>query len=336
MFKKALLFELRRIFFNRKNIIYSILIVLLFALFCFGYKSQISLQKDDIDYEKEIEFYTNSRDSAKLFYEIAEGIVEKPPYYMLPHNYNELKESYRKKYLLYNYYLETNTFDSDYVRLDNPLYSHMGLEGGVFIILMAKALPIILFVISFFLSNFYIFEDANTKNKLFLQGKVPLKKIYYAKMILSFLFVVFIALIYSVIVILIGGKENYYILVVNKDVTRMNIKVFLLIKVLISLSYSIMIISLFSTIYYFVKNKLYNVIISCSILGFSYLIMFFVKFIIGSSVIESIEVYFPFVNSHISDYSLNDIRLWIIMLINAIITIVMILIYNRKCNWQNN
>lgn len=331
MLIKALRFELKRILYNKKNVFYFLLLVLLFSLFCFLYKSIISLTDYTIDYNQLRESNIIMRDDYKLQYEIAYGLIDRPTNIILPPNIFSMKEVLKYNFLKYDYFVNTNTSIFDYVNLNDPLSSGPGLEGGVFIYQMATVLPIFLFLISIFISNFYIFKDANSKNKLFVQGDVSLKSIYFAKLILALMFMTLISLIYCIVVLLCIGKENYYILVINDFASKMNVKNFLLIKIIISLSNSLLLISVCSTLYYFVKKPLYNFLISCSILVINYILYFFsINFVENDRKAEIIKVYFPFVNSHLSDYTLSDNRLWEIIIFNTIIMILMIFIYNRR------
>lgn len=337
MLIKALLFEFKRILCNKKNIFYFLLIVLLFSLFCFLYKNIISLTNYTIDYDQLRESNIIMRDDYKFQYEIAYGLIDRPENIVLPPNIFSMKEELKYQFLKYDYFVNTNTSVFNYINLNNPLSSGTGLERGVFIYQMATVLPIFLFLISIFISNFYIFKDADSKNKLFVQGNVSLKSIYFAKLILALMFVLFISFIYCIVVLLCVGKENYYILVINDVANKMNIKNFLFIKLIISLSNSLLLVSVCSTLYYFVKKPLYNSLISFSILAINYIVYFFsINFVGNDRKAEIIKVYFPFVNSHLFDYTLSDKRLWGIIIFNTIIMVLMIFIYNRNLKIKYN
>ena len=328
MLFKALKFELKKTLYNKKNILYFFLLVLVFSLFCLFYKSIISLTNYIIDYEKLLQNNILMRDSYKLQYEIAYGIIEKPNNIMLPSTIFSMKEELKYQFLRYDYYVTTNTSVYDYINIHNPLSSGPGLEEGVFIYQMAKILPILLFLISILISNFYIFKDVSLKDKLFVQSDVSLKKIYFAKLILSLLFTILIGLIYCIIILLLVGNDGYYILVINEVVSKMDVRDFLIIKMIISLSNSLLLISICSTLYHFVKNSLYNFFASLALLVSNYFVYFITtNFIENDRKAEIIKAYFPFVNSHLLDYTLNDMRLWGIIFFN---TILMIIIYNRK------
>lgn len=331
MLLKALKFEIKRIFYNNKNIIFFILILLAFALFCFSYKNTIYLKNVVTNEEKTFESIVNLRDEYKKNYEIAYGIIEKPEGLMLPYNFYSMKEYYRYNYLLYDYYVNTHTSYNDYIFLEYLNDNCQGLETGVFVAMMAKALPFFIYIMSLVLASFYIFSDSYSKNKLFVQSDVSLKNIYLAKLISALLFLILISLIYCLIVLIFALDGDYYVLIVKENVTKMNIEMFLIIKLVISLSNGLLLILISSLFYCFIKNALYNFFTSLSFVGLFYVIFYVIKRLIDNDIrANKIQSYFPFVNSHYLNYSIYDNQLWGIVFINIILMILMIVIYNKK------
>lgn len=330
MLFKAIKFELSKFFYNKKNTLYFLILILIFFVFCLSYKNIISLTNYIIDNDKLYENNILMRDSYKFQYEIAYGIIEKPNNIILPESIFSMKEELKYQYLKYDYYVKTNTSIYDYINIDNPLSSGPGLEEGVFVFQMGKILPYILFILSILLVNFYLFKDLK-KEKLFIQSDVPLNKIYLAKLVLSLFCIILIALVYCFIIFLIIGQDKYYILAINESVTKIEIKQFLIIKMLISLSNSLLLILISSTLFFLTKNSLYNSFVSLFILISNYILYFLtISFIENERKKEIIKAYFPFINSQFLDYTLNDYRLWITIIFNTLMMVLLIIIFKRK------
>ena len=102
MLFKAIKFELSKFFYNKKNTLYFLILILIFFVFCLSYKNIISLTNYIIDNDKLYENNILMRDSYKFQYEIAYGIIEKPNNIILPESIFSMKEELKYQYL-YNH-----------------------------------------------------------------------------------------------------------------------------------------------------------------------------------------------------------------------------------------
>lgn len=335
---KITLFELKKIFYNKKLLWYLVFAFYIFIMLLIVVRFSIYLHATATNNSYTLETLISNRDNAKYYYDIACGIKDFPPGSVGIPNMESLKDNYLQEYLYYEYLIKVFPEIPTFLDLKYPMSSFKGLEGGVFILQMGKYFFFIMGLLSIVISLNVCFADTtNNRLKNIKQSNIAENKIIIGKMLASFIIITFLTFIGAITILLVSLDKGSMVLVYSKvEATAISIQYYFWVKVILSYVYCLL-IAIFTILLRFkIKNSYVVSLISILIIGFFFglgiIISKHVNSPLGSDWTQS---YVPFANLLVNNMLFKDLAFILAISICFLIFIFIfsfLIIYTRMKN----
>ena len=187
-FKKAFLFEVKRIVSDKK-VLWSFIIFLLLAIsFLLAFRSNMS--GTNINYGGNVDGILLRRQRIEqlrdFYFENYEGRYEPQPN-VIPEfshiNAPEYKDFYYQKYQLYDFYLKNDTGPLDYIDTQNLNSNWDKFSATISTLYAAKLSYWVFLTLALFLTGYYFLSDgAKGRNKIIFASKIERKDMFSGKL----------------------------------------------------------------------------------------------------------------------------------------------------------
>jgi hypothetical protein len=297
----------------------------------------IVLKNYSLDPNKSMETNVILRDSYKLAYEYAYGInTELPDGVLMPSDIYEQKEEIYYQYLRYDYYVNTKTSFLDYVDIDSPFETSIGLEDGVFKVVFGNFSFYIVSFLSIIIALSIGFSDIdNNKIKNTLQSKIKIREIMIGKIIFLVTMLILMVLLITITNLLISDNTTNVLLVDKGFVEVIKTSKYFISKMIINLSYGILLAMLSFIIRLFVKKTYFTGFLTFSSICFSFGLYSIVKTFMRNDVLkENLKKGFLFVNSQLYNVTYNQKVFTFIITFNILISVFLGLLLLKKMEVQ--